>query len=121
MKYINIADIMLFIVLIAIVFFISRYNSNVDKNIITINTSHKSYRYTLDKDRILEIDGLHGVSVIEIKDGHVYFVSSPCPDKLCIKDGILKNKPLICMVNTIIVRYASSMDSANNQVDSIGY
>ncbi len=121
MKYIKIADVILFIVLLILVFAITNANKNVDKTIIVINTSDKSYRYTLENNQILEIDGLHGKSIIEIKNRQVCFLSSPCPDKLCIKDGMLKNKPLICMVNAVIIRYDSPKKNIDSEVDSVGY
>ncbi len=121
MKYIKVFDIILLIVLLAIIFLFYSRNVGTDKTIITINTHDKSYRYALNKDMMLEIEGLHGQSIIEIKDGHVRFLSSPCPDKLCIKDGVLQNKPLICMVNAVIVRYALNQSTKDIQIDSIGY
>lgn len=120
MKYITVSDIVIFVVLVLVVFITLNLGGKKDKSIIEINTSDKSYRYTLEEDRTLEIEGLHGVSIIEIKDAKVCFLASPCPDKLCIKDGMLKNKPLICMVNAVIVRYSSNKAS-NNNIDSIGY
>ncbi len=121
MKHIRVADIVLFIMLIAAIFLISNIGEHKDKSVITINTSNKSYRYSLDVDRILEIEGLNGISIIEIKNEQVYFLESPCPDKLCIKDGVLKNKPLICMVNAVVVRHSSRNTSDDNHLDSIGY
>ena len=120
MKYIKIGDIFLLIILISVILFILNKNKTVNKNIITIDTSYKNYRYRLDENKVIDIKGLKGQSIIEIKDGEVRFLESPCPDKLCVIDGILKNRPLICMVNAVIVRYDSDKNK-KNEIDSVGY
>lgn len=41
-------------------------------------------------DREINIDGAQGVSKIEVHDGRVRFVSSPCPNQICVHSGWLK-------------------------------
>jgi hypothetical protein len=56
-------------------------------------------------NRRLEIEGPLGVSVIEIHDGAVRFVSSPCTAKLCIHAGWLRsgNDFTACLPNRVSV------------------
>lgn len=44
---------------------------------------------SLGEDRVLDINGQLGTSVIEIRDGKVRFASSPCSGKLCVHAGWL--------------------------------
>lgn len=44
---------------------------------------------SLARDRTMTVAGRLGPSVIEIKNGRVRFVSSPCRNKLCIRSGWL--------------------------------
>ena len=53
-----------------------------------------------------------------VKDNHIQFLESPCRDKLCVKAGILKNSPLICMPNGIIIRFENNFDK-DTEIDSI--
>ncbi len=41
----------------------------------------------LDQDRVLHVRGRLGVSTIEIHQGAVRFLDSPCHGKLCIRSG----------------------------------
>lgn len=54
---------------------------------VEIKTPYTSYIYPLSENRVLNVKGLIGESVIEIKDGKAFFVSSPCPNKNCISEG----------------------------------
>lgn len=53
----------------------------------------------------IQIEGPLGVSVLQVQDGNLRMISSPCPDKLCIKQGWV-HKPgaaLVCVPNEISV------------------
>lgn len=62
--------------------------------------------YSLNDDRTITIEGNIGISTIEIKDGRIRMVYSPCPDKLCMKQGFIKGKgeSIICVPNRIVIR-----------------
>jgi len=53
----------------------------------------------------LEIEGKVGLLIIEIKDGMVRMVSSNCPEKICIKQGWIKNpgQSIVCVPNEVVV------------------
>ena len=44
---------------------------------------------SLKRNRTLTVAGRLGPSVIEVRDGRVRFVSSPCRNKLCVRSGWL--------------------------------
>ncbi|ACI18863.1 NusG domain II-containing protein [Dictyoglomus thermophilum] len=58
-----------------------------------------------DGDRF-EVKGPLGISIFEyVKGKGVHMISSPCPDKLCVKQGFInkKEESIICLPNKIII------------------
>ena len=118
-KFIRFGDIIIFIFIIAFSFFYAKKimeNNKASK--IIIESSEKSLRFDLNNEREIIIEGLLGESKILIKDNEVKFLESPCRDKLCVKAGILKNVPLICMPNGIIIRFENNFED-DIEIDSI--
>ena len=118
-KFIRFGDIIIFISIIAFSFFYSkRLIENNKSSKVIIDSYNKSLRFNLNIDKDIIIEGLLGESKILIKDNHIQFLESPCSDKLCVKAGILKNSPLICMPNGIIIRFENNFDK-DIEIDSI--
>ncbi len=118
-KFIKFGDIIIFIFIIAFSFFYAKKlmeNNKASK--IIIESSEKSLRFDLNNEREIIIEGLLGESKILIKNNEVKFLESPCRDKLCVKAGILKNAPLICMPNGIIIRFENNFED-DIEIDSI--
>ncbi len=118
-KFIKFGDIIIFISIIAFSFFYAKklIKNNKSSKVI-IESYNKSLRFDLNNEMEIIVDGLLGESKILIKDNHIEFLESPCRDKLCIKAGILKNAPLICMPNGIIVRFENNFEN-DIEIDSI--
>lgn len=112
MRHIKYGDIIIIISVIIISIICIRNISSNKTGIIIIEANGKSYRYDQNVNREIVIKGILGDSSIRIKKDGTCFVDSPCRDKLCVKEGILKNAPLICMPNSIIIRYD------NEEIDS---
>ena len=119
-KFIRFGDIIILISIIAFSFFYSkRLIENNKSSKVIIESYNKSLRFDLNNiDKDIIIEGLLGESKILIKDNHIQFLESPCRDKLCVKAGILKNSPLICMPNGIIIRFENNFDK-DTEIDSI--
>jgi hypothetical protein len=60
----------------------------------------------LDQSRTLKVHGRLGDSVLQIKDGQVRFVASPCTNKYCIHSGWLHRSGEIaaCLPNGVLVQ-----------------
>ena len=60
----------------------------------------------LYQDRIIDVEGQLGISQLEVKDGKIRFISSPCDTKQCIHQGWIQQSGEIvaCVPNTISVR-----------------
>jgi len=65
------------------------------------------------------VQGPLGSSVIQVRHGEARILSSPCPDKICVKMGWVKlpGQSAICMPNRILVHIVSEKDN----LDSIAH
>jgi hypothetical protein len=65
------------------------HRGGVGEDVRIVGADGKEIIASLREDRALEIRGPLGTSVIEIRDGRVRFVSSPCHGQLCVHAGWL--------------------------------
>lgn len=74
---------------------------------------------SLNQDRVVEIKGPLGTSTIEIKQGKVRFVSSPCANQYCVHQGWLHRagQAAICLPN----RVSLELLGAKKSYDSLNY
>lgn len=68
----------------------------------------------LNRDRTIELNG----TVIEIAGGKIRFLSSDCPDRLCVKSGWLDRSGDIaaCVPNRVVIRLAGDSGGAPDGV-----
>ncbi|MCR5774187.1 MAG: NusG domain II-containing protein [Lachnospiraceae bacterium] len=59
--------------------------------------------YSLDEDRIVEIDGSN---TFEIKDGRVRMVSADCPDRVCVHSREISSdgESIVCLPNHVVLK-----------------
>ena len=69
------------------------------------------YRLDLDKEEDREFtvtcpDG--GSNIVCIRDGTVCVSDADCPDRTCVKTGVLRNEgtPIVCLPHKLIIRFA---------------
>ncbi len=120
-KFADFLFILLFLVIIiyfSVNIFLKSKNSTKQ---LVIESNQDVWYYQLDKDKEIKIEGNLGESIIKIKDGHVFFESSPCPNKLCVQSSaITKNGEWIaCLPNGVFVRIEG--EDKNSEVDGISY
>ena len=72
---------------------------------LVIDTKGAQYIYDLNTDRTVKIEGVLGISTIEIKDGKAYFTDSPCPNKICVQSFPVHsaNDWAACMPNDVFI------------------
>lgn len=72
----------------------------------------------LTQQKEFSVQGPLGSTVVQVRDGEARIVSSPCPDKICIRMGWLKSsgQSAVCVPNHILLHIVSE---ENNQIDSI--
>ncbi|MBQ7956838.1 MAG: NusG domain II-containing protein [Clostridia bacterium] len=66
------------------------------------------------------VTGSNGETVIKAKDGKIFFTSSCCPDKVCVKSGKLeKNGDFAsCLPEKVVVKVRGEK---NDNIDAIVY
>ena len=62
--------------------------------------------FSLDEDRVIEVQGPLGVSTVVIENGEAYMLESPCPNKVCIAMGRISEPgdTIICIPNRVYIR-----------------
>ena len=73
----------------------------------------------IHKDQILEIDGYLGSSTLEIKQGRVRFIDSPCSHKQCILRGWVQatGDTVVCLPNRVSV----TVSGAQSYYDAVNF
>ncbi|MEI0539480.1 NusG domain II-containing protein [Brachyspira pulli] len=118
MRKLKYGDIIIFIFIILFSFFYAKTLISNKSSKVIIDSYNKSLRYDLNTDREITVQGILGESKISISNGQIMFTDSCCRDKLCIKAGVLKNAPIICMPNGISIRFEKNVED-NIEIDSI--
>lgn len=77
---------------------------------------------TLDKPRDITVntpDG--GFNTVHLERGAVSVTDANCPDKLCVKQGEIKNGiyPIICLPHKLTVRIITGDNTDNDSIDAI--
>jgi hypothetical protein len=61
------------------------------------------YILPIDSNNAVSVEGTMGKTEIEIKDHKVRITSSPCNNKLCVRQGWTQQGTIICLPNRILV------------------
>jgi hypothetical protein len=74
---------------------------------------------SLNQDRLMDVVGPLGISKIEIKQGKVRFLSSPCTNQYCVHQAWLhhQGQAAICLPNRVSLELLGSKKS----YDSLNY
>ena len=68
---------------------------------------------SLNSDRTVQVEGPLGISVIEVKNGKVRMLKSPCPQQICVHMGQI-SKPhssIVCVPNRVMILIPADHDS----------
>jgi len=92
--------------IISLVYIISSLHSTRGDTVLIQVDGKDFLRLSLNENRIVRVSGPIGISIVEIKDRRVRMLSSPCPDKLCIKEGYIDKtgQVIICIPNRIVIK-----------------
>lgn len=83
------ADVLLIALALTVeVVFISRYWTGREAgSSATVHSPSGALRVSLKKNQRFTVEGAIGPSQIEVRDGKIRFVNSPCTRKICIRSG----------------------------------
>ncbi len=76
--------------------------------------------WPLTADRLIEVDGPLGRSVVEIRDGAARFLSSPCRQQICVRSGWHRHAGAVaaCVPNRISFKLSGG---AASDYDGLSY
>jgi hypothetical protein len=116
-RLLNLADISLIVVIIAISiiaygrgFYSDR---NEIKHIQVIIEGTITGAYELSKDQIVEINS---GTILEIKDGRFRLRESSCPRQICVKQGWSISQPVICVPQKLVISPMSQQSETFRQI-----
>ncbi|NMA60377.1 MAG: NusG domain II-containing protein [Firmicutes bacterium] len=103
-----IASIIIVCLLISGGFALRARHANAGSYVTVVRAdTNEETQYSLKKSRNIEVQGYLGTSIIEISQGKARFVSSPCPDNVCVdffgwieKEGEIS----VCLPNQILLK-----------------
>ncbi|MBI5569537.1 MAG: NusG domain II-containing protein [Desulfomonile tiedjei] len=74
--------------------------------------------YPLADERLIEVPGRLGLTVVRIKGGRACIESSPCPHKTCTKMGDVgpEGGVVVCIPNEVVVRTTKPRDDGIDAV-----
>jgi hypothetical protein len=61
---------------------------------------------SLSRDGLVEVRGALGITTVKVEDGHIEFVSSPCPHRICVERGkvVHEGDYIVCVPNGVSAR-----------------
>lgn len=102
---ITIFDIMIIILLILFLtgFVVLKFFNFEKGKVLIIEADGEKFNYDITVDRVYEIEGVLGVTIIEVKNRAFRFVESPCAGKDCIHQGTISipDVPVVCLPNKV--------------------
>ncbi len=90
-----------------------RYMAGGVDTVVVQADGKEVFRVPLADDGRLSADGPRGKTEIEIKDGRVRVIDSPCRRKTCVHTGWIDKayQTIVCMPNRVVIRLTGSSDS----------
>jgi hypothetical protein len=72
-------------------------------------------QFKLSENRIVEVNGKIGKTIIKIEDNEAKIIDAPCPDKLCMHKRI--GDIIVCIPNGVIIKFKNNQKQ--NKYDTI--
>lgn len=121
LETITAADRLLFVTLFLLsilgLFFINKILP--EKQTVLIDSDGKpAYILPLSEDQTISVEGPKGKTVVEIRRNMVRIIDSPCPNKLCVKQGWIKSGAVVCLPNKVAATISGN-DGNNRGIDAI--
>lgn len=76
-------------------------------------------RLPLDEQRLFEVDGPVGTSIVEVRPGRARVRASPGRQQICVRQGWLSRagETAVCLPNRVVV----AIEGAEREFDAIGF
>ena len=107
-------------VILLIVFIISRLIYSRPGDIVRVEYEGRLVgEYALAEDKSIYIpDEENTKNILNISGGEVYMSEADCPDKLCIKQGRIKNggESIVCLPNSVVITVISDSEAGYDTI-----
>ena len=108
MKWLKPGDYIVFAVVITLILllFSRTFGLNGGERSIVITGVDFRGEYDPGEDRVVEVEGPLGTTMVIISDGEAWVEESPCRDKVCIRMGKVSRpgEEAICLPNRVVVQ-----------------
>ena len=122
MRKITLLDIIISILFFSTLFFaiIFHFFNKTQSSTLLVQTDQDDYYYSINQEKIIEIEGENGITKIEISHGKFRFLDSPCSEKICVNHGwiSLAEYSIICLPNKVSA-YIPGEKEKDNEFDGI--
>lgn len=119
-KTLKIGDyvIIVLILFFSVVSWVIGVNGKSGSSAIILTDGKEFVAFSLKQNQRINVPGPLGISVVEVKNGHVSMMSSPCPHQLCVRMGSIskKNAMIVCVPNRVLIKIPSY---SSNELDAI--
>lgn len=107
------------IILLCVLFYFTWSNGESSRYVSLKVAGENRYIIDLFEEKVLSVDGLQGVSKLEVADGKIRFIESPCSSHFCIRSGWLNQTIglIACLPNGISVHFLN----VNKTYDAINF
>lgn len=103
------AVFLLFIEAVVGTIYVMRPSGNKLVEVVQDGTVIYTFDLSTAEDQTITVKSADGTSsnTIKISDGQICISDAECPDKICVKTGILKSEsiPIVCLPNKLIIRF----------------
>ena len=98
------------------------YGGPEGNSMVVIEAGGSTYVYSLAGSRLLEFEGPLGVTVVRIAQNSARVEESPCPDKLCIRMGVLTRNSewSACLPNRVFLRI-EAQQYTDDEIDALSF
>jgi len=120
------ADILLLLLVVTLLPFVYRYywqDTLAGEKALIYVRDKPVKEISLHKNRQISIDGALGKSTLQIENGKIRFIDSPCTTKMCIQKGWHNHSGDFnaCLPNGISFEIISTAKNDKPQFDSINF
>lgn len=77
------------------------------------------YRYLLNNNRLVKVEGRSGYLTVEIKDRKVRVIDASCPNKHCERQGWVNAGAIICLPNRVSIIVGGDEEPKGRTLDAI--
>lgn len=108
-KILIIAVGLIFAISLTAVIISLRETNNTLVEIVQNNKVIYTFDLSDEEDRTFRIEAADGGwNEVSIKNGEISIIDADCPDKTCVKTGVLRSEsiPIVCLPHRLVIRFA---------------